>query len=431
MQVDGADDAGQHGQEDGVVLRVLAGVEEVLAVVGHGPVVVLAAAVDAREGFFVQEADEAVAVGHVAQRLHDEHVVVDGEVELLEHRRELELRGGHLVVAGLGGDAQAPELALHILHEGEDARLDGAEVVVLQLLVAGGRRAEEGAAALDEVGPLEPEGLVDEEILLLRAERADHAPVRPLAEAGHQPPHRLLHRLHGAQEGRLLVEHLTGVGAEDGGDAEGGAVGVALDEGRARNVPGRVAARLEGTPQPAGGETRCIRLAHDQVLAGEARERPPHARRLEEGVVLLGGAAGERLEPVGEVRRAAVHRPLLEGVGHLVGDGGIERRVVAHRVQQRLRRVLRQILAHDALVEDVRAVFDFRVVHDCSVLGVVSPFCCNRRAKSVGRTPERRPARPSRLCGLYSFFRAASPILGRSLPNRNNRRIFRRVYPFL
>ncbi len=284
--------------------------------------------------------------------------------------------------------------------------------MVLQLLVAGGRRAEEGAAALDEVGPLEPEGLVDEEILLLRAERADHVPVRPLAEAGHQPPHRLLHRLHGAQEGRLLVEHLAGVGAEDGGDAEGGAVGVALDEGRARNVPGRVAAGLEGAPQTAGGEARRVRLAHDQVLAGEARERPPHARRLEEGVVLLGGAAGERLEPVGEVRRAAIHRPLLEGVGHFVGDGGVERRVVAHRVQQRLRRVLCQILAHDALVEDVRAVFDFRVVHDCSVLGVVSPFVATAvpNASDVPKNAARRA--PPAFAGFTVFSEPPPRFLG-------------------
>ena len=53
VQVNGTDDAREHGQEDGVLLRVLAGVEQVFAVVGHGPVVVLARAVHAREGFLM------------------------------------------------------------------------------------------------------------------------------------------------------------------------------------------------------------------------------------------------------------------------------------------------------------------------------------------------------------------------------------------
>ena len=97
----------------------------------------------------MQQTDEAVALGHVAQGLHRQHVVVDGQVELLEHGGELELRGGDLVVAGLGGDAQAPQLALNVFHEGQHAGFDGAKVVILQLLVAGGRRAEEGASALN------------------------------------------------------------------------------------------------------------------------------------------------------------------------------------------------------------------------------------------------------------------------------------------
>ena len=67
--------------------------------------------------------------------------------------------------------------------------------MVFQLLVAGGRRAEEGAPALDQVGPLQPEGFVDEEVFLFRAEGADHAAVG-LAEAGHELAHGPLQRLH-------------------------------------------------------------------------------------------------------------------------------------------------------------------------------------------------------------------------------------------
>ena len=158
----------------------------------------LAAAVHAGEGLFVQEADEAVALGALPQNLHDEHVVVHGEVELLKDGGELELRRRDLVVARLGGDAEAPEFALRLLHELQHARADGAEVVVLQLLVLGRRRAEERAPGLHEVGALEPEGSVHKEVLLLGAERHAHRFVRK-AEAAHEPGRRLLERLDGAQ----------------------------------------------------------------------------------------------------------------------------------------------------------------------------------------------------------------------------------------
>ena len=61
-------------EELGVVVRVVAGVEQVLAGVGgHRPVVVLARAVDAGERLLVQQADQAVLVGGLAQDLHDQH----------------------------------------------------------------------------------------------------------------------------------------------------------------------------------------------------------------------------------------------------------------------------------------------------------------------------------------------------------------------
>ena len=174
--VDALQDGAEDGEEDRVLGGVVAGVQEVAPAVGDGPVVVLAGAVDAVEGLFVKEADKAVALGRLAQDLHDKHVVVAGEVDVLEERRELELGGGDLVVARLGWDAEAPELVLDLGHEVEDARLDGAEVVVLQLLVLGGRGAEDGAAGLDEVGAAEVEVAVDQEVFLLGAERRRPGP---------------------------------------------------------------------------------------------------------------------------------------------------------------------------------------------------------------------------------------------------------------
>ncbi len=130
-------------------------------------------------------------------RLHDQHVVVNCQVQFLEDGGQLKLRGGHLVVAGLGGDAQAPELLLHIGHEGQDAIGNAAEVVVFQLLVLGGRCTVEGAPGLQQVGALQVELLVHQEVFLLGAQSDRHR-LLGQPEALHQTDHGLLQGLRGA-----------------------------------------------------------------------------------------------------------------------------------------------------------------------------------------------------------------------------------------
>jgi hypothetical protein len=101
--------------------------------------------------------------------------VVGGDVGLLEDGRGLVLAGGHLVVAGLDRDAELEQLVLRLLHEGQDAVLDAAEVVVLQLLPLRRLGPHQRAPAATEVGPQRVERAVDEEVLLLRAHGGHHA----------------------------------------------------------------------------------------------------------------------------------------------------------------------------------------------------------------------------------------------------------------
>ena len=130
----------------GVVLRI----EQVDARVGgHRPVVVLARAVDAGERLLVQQRLEAVARRHPLERLHDQHLVIAGDVARLEQRGDLVLARRHLVVPGLDRHAEPVELPLRLGHEREHARRDGAEVVVLELLALGRLGAEERALAGD------------------------------------------------------------------------------------------------------------------------------------------------------------------------------------------------------------------------------------------------------------------------------------------
>src|SRR5439155_4454082 len=96
---------------------------------------------------------------------------------------------------------------------------------------------------------------------------------------------------------------------ERGRDAERRAVRVLEDERRRGRVPGGVAAGLEGRADAAGRERRSVRLALDQLLARELGDRAAVAGGRVERVVLLGGHAGQRLEPVRVVRRAALEGP--------------------------------------------------------------------------------------------------------------------------
>ena len=84
MAVQGADDRAQEDEELGVLVRIVAGSEEVAHLgAADGVVQVLARAVDAVEGFFVQQAGHTVTARRLAEHGHDELVMVAGEVAQL------------------------------------------------------------------------------------------------------------------------------------------------------------------------------------------------------------------------------------------------------------------------------------------------------------------------------------------------------------
>ncbi len=129
-----------------------------------------------------------------------------------------------------------------------------------------------------------------------------------------------------------MVERLAGVRDERGRDRQRDAVGLDLEEDRAGDVPGGVAAGLEGGPDAARRERAGVRLALDEVLAGELGDRLAVAGRVQERVVLLGRGAGHRHEPVGVVGGAVRQRPLLHAVGDRVDDRRVERLVAVDRL---------------------------------------------------------------------------------------------------
>ena len=95
-------DRGEECEELHVLHRRLAGIEQVLSVVGRErPVVVLAGAVHAVEGLFMQQADHTVAESRFLHYLHCELVLVGGGVRAGEYRSHFVLTGSNFVMLGL------------------------------------------------------------------------------------------------------------------------------------------------------------------------------------------------------------------------------------------------------------------------------------------------------------------------------------------
>ena len=267
-------------------------------------------------------------LGDVLEHRHQQLLVVGGDVGLLEHRGDLELGRGDLVVPGLGRDAELEQLTLGVHHERQDAVGHRTEIVVVELLALGRLGAEQRTTSVDQVRAQQEEVPVDQEVLLLGpAERHDLLEVlvtEQLQDALGVRAHGLL----AAQQRSLVVQRLTGHRDEHRRDAQRVAVRVLQDVGRAGDVPAGVAARLERAAQATRREARRIRLALDQGLSGEFGQRLTVGDRLQEAVVLLGGEAGHRIEDVGIVGGTPRQRPVLHRRGDGVGHGRVQFRAL-------------------------------------------------------------------------------------------------------
>ena len=204
----------------------------------------------AGEGLFVEQADQAVLDGDLLHHLHGQLVVVGGDVDVGKHRGQFVLRRRGLVVLGAGEDAQFPQFLIQFAHEGGDARLQSAEILVVHLLTLGGAGAEERAAGVFEVRPALVNGAVDEEILLLRPDGGVDAAHVLVAKETQHALGLAVERLHRAQKRRLFVQHAARIGIKRRGDAER----IVLDKSVAGGVPGGIAAGLERGAQAARGK---------------------------------------------------------------------------------------------------------------------------------------------------------------------------------
>ena len=343
---------GNHRRHDEQELRVVGGtlarLEEVVPEVGRQrPVVVFAAAVDSREGFFVEQAGHAVTGGDLFHDLHRHLVLVGGDIDCGVDGGYFMLRGGHFVVLGFSQHAEFPQFLVEVAHEGGDAGLDCAEIVVLEFLSLGGLGSEKRPAREDEVAAFEESARVDEEIFLLGSDGGQHL-FRFSAEESEQTDCLFADGFHGAEKRSLFVEGVPVVTAERRGDAQRRV----LDEGVGSGIPRGVAARFECGAQTAAGEGAGVGLAFDEFLAVELHDHAAVAVGSDEGVVLLGGQTRHGLEPVSKVSDALFHRPVLHGAGYDIGDFEGEGTVLFATLFELVVGAFGQALAHYGVVEN-------------------------------------------------------------------------------
>ena len=135
-------------------------------------------------------------------------------------------------------------------------------------------------------------------------------------------------------------------------------------------------------------------------------------------VVLLGGDAGQRLEPVRVVRGAVLDRPVLQRAGDDVGHRVIDRFAVRNGAAQRAEHFLRQPGALDFLVEGQRA----------EVLGRLARAERRRRSRRGGPVVMERIASPDDAEPIGSPF-AKMPVQGRRDESEANVRLFIMLAP--
>ena len=160
----------------------------------------LAGAVHALKGFLVEQTDQAVAGGYFLHDLHSQLVVVCGNIRGGVDEGQFMLSRSHLVVLGLGQDAQLPKLLIQILHVGGHPGLDRAKVVIIHLLSLGRPGAEKRASGEAQVPALLPQLGVHQEILLFRARSGAYPLYLRVSKQAQNAQRLSVQRLHGAQQ---------------------------------------------------------------------------------------------------------------------------------------------------------------------------------------------------------------------------------------
>ena len=248
---------------------------------------------------------------------------------------------------GLGEYAQLPQFLVQILHEGKNSLFDNAEVVVVQFLPTRRFRTEKGTAGVNQVFTFFPHFFIYEEIFLFRTNSTVDADSIN-AEQLQQLAGCFAGCIHGTQKRSLFIQHFAGVGAEGCRNAQA----VIFDKCIGGRVPCCIATSFEGCTQAAGREAGSIRLALNQLFAGEVHNNTAFGSRRNEAFMLFSSNTSHRLEPVGEMSAAMLQSPVLHSIGDDISNFQIQRSACQHCCLICLIGCSRQTILHNAFVKN-------------------------------------------------------------------------------
>ncbi len=157
------------------------------------------------------------------------------------------------------------------------------------------------------------------------------------------------------EQSGFFVESISVVADEDRGNAKGaGSADLSKENWRSR-IPCGISACLEGGAHSSRREAGGVWFGLDQLGSREPLDGVTGAIQREEGVVLLSGGSGLRLEPVAVVGDAVFHRPLFHGMCEGVGHFDIELLAGLSGGHEALEDIVRQLLLHLLQAEGVHA----------------------------------------------------------------------------
>ena len=140
------------GNKSQVLFRSFAwSVEQHTTISRQTPVVMLTTTIDSIEWLFVKQNTETMIASHTLHERHEQHVMVDSQITLLEDRSQLKLIWCHLIMTSFARNSKFKSLNLQILHKGLNTIRYSTKIVVVHLLVFSTLMSHKGSASKHQV----------------------------------------------------------------------------------------------------------------------------------------------------------------------------------------------------------------------------------------------------------------------------------------
>ena len=225
------------------------------------------------------------------------------QVTFFINRCQLELVRCYLVMAGLYRNPQFITFGFQILHKLLDARRDGPEIMVVQLLVLGTLMPQQRPFGQRQIRTRRIQIFVYQKILLLPSQIGNDL-IDIFIEIMTNLFGRLVQSLDRTYQRGFIIQRFACIGNENGRNTKR----IIHNESRRRRIPGRITACFERVAQPSIRKTGCVRLLLGKQFTAKLFNHASIPVMFDKGIMFFCRAVGQRLKPMG-----IVGSPFLQG----------------------------------------------------------------------------------------------------------------------